>query len=75
VFFSGIVEIVLAPRPVIWIFIHWVMLVNVILSLGCSNAKPNTSKPGPRFALVAGALIVTCLGICFLSKLAKPYRL
>jgi hypothetical protein len=29
--------------------------------VGYSNASPNTSNPGPKFALVAGAFKVTCL--------------
>ncbi len=35
----------------------------VTLSLGCSKAKPKTSNPGPKFALVAGDFTVTWLNV------------
>jgi hypothetical protein len=36
--------------------------VIVTVSLGSSSAKPKTSKPGPKFAEVAGALIIIPFG-------------
>jgi hypothetical protein len=59
VFLSGIGDMVSADKPEILILIPLEAIrVIVTLSLGFSIAKPKTSKPGPKLALVAGALTV-----------------
>src|SRR3990170_3578821 len=61
VFFSGAVRIVAAESPVTSILTPLEMRTTVTLSLGCSNARPKTSKPGPKLAVVAGAVTVILL--------------
>jgi hypothetical protein len=63
VFLSGKTEIVLAKSPVTEIVIVAVEVgVSVTMSHGESSANPKMSNPGPRFAVVAGALTVTGFG-------------
>src|SRR3990170_7387376 len=61
VFLSGNVGIVSAatPETSISILTLFGLVAIVTMSFGSANARPKTSKPGPRFALVAGALTVT----------------
>ena len=52
--FSGFVGIL----SLVIIVIPFFVLVNVTLSYNASTANPNTSKPGPKFAVDDGALTV-----------------
>jgi hypothetical protein len=51
-----------AKKPLILILMPSATAVIVTLSLGRLRANPKTSNPGPRLAVVAGALITTCFG-------------
>jgi len=62
VFFSGSVGIVSAARPETSISMPLEKGAIVTLSLGFSRAKPKTSKPGPKLAVVAGALTTNLFG-------------
>jgi hypothetical protein len=59
--FSSAVALVAAERPETVILMPSGISVNLTLSFGCCRAKPKTSKPGPKLAVVAGALTVTWL--------------
>jgi len=62
VFFSGSVGMVSAARPETLISMPFERGFIVTLSFGFSRAMPKTSKPGPRLAVVAGALTITLFG-------------
>ena len=55
VFFSGFVGILSS----VIILIPFFVLVSVTVSKNASRANPNTSNPGPKFAVDEGALTVT----------------
>ena len=63
VFCSGSLGIVSAATPEVVIVIPGSCeVVRVTLSLGSSRARAKTSKPGPKFAEVAGAFRVNLFG-------------